>query len=243
MKKPSRLSRYDITEERIAAREKEGRGKGRGADYIPWIQANDISSRSLTCRVPSRLTGRIHHLLSNLELRAFLDFEFLEQVVDIREQFKLEREETRRLADLLGFKHPRSPKTGIDIVMTTDFLLTFADHDGNTWEKAVSVKYRDEFNKPRGDRRVREKFEIERRYWQLRGIPFEAYTDEEASPHRDRFAGYGQIRCRRPDIALLSAGPRSRDGFPRASARLDKDRMSEKRKASPALFELLQGRR
>lgn len=181
MGRPSRFSRYDITEDRIAARIKEGRGTGRGSAYIPWIQASDISSHGLTSRVPGRLTGRIHHLLSSLELRAFLDFEFSGHAVDIREQFPLDRDETRRIADLLGFKHPRPPKTDVDIVMTTDFLLTISDGDGGTREEAVSVKYSDEFDR----RRVRQKFEIERRYWELRDVPFNIYTEEDSSVHRE----------------------------------------------------------
>lgn len=177
-----RFSRYDITEEIIQKRYKERRGKGRGAAYKPWIKVSDLSSLGLSCRVPGRRNGRIHHLLSSLELRAFLDFEFDRQIIEIREQYPLERELTRKIALSLGFTHPRARKIGVDIVMTTDFLLTSIDAYDRVSEQAVSVKYINEFN----SKRVREKFEIERKYWnEERGVDFVIYTEEESSVYRE----------------------------------------------------------
>lgn len=177
-----RFSRYDITEERIAKRLREGRGKGRGSAYKPWIKVSDLSSRGLSSRVPGRSNGRLHHLLSSLELRAFLDFEFNRRIVDIREQFPLDRERTRKIAADLGFKHPRAPKTGVDIVMTTDFLLTYIAGEDRETQQAVSVKYIDEIK----NERVRQKLEIERKYWEEgEATPFVTYTEEQSSVYRE----------------------------------------------------------
>lgn len=178
----NRFSRYDITEEIIQKRYREKRGKGRGRNYKPWIKVSDLSSLGLSCRVPGRRNGRIHHLLSSLELRAFLDFEFDRQIIDIREQYPLDRELTRKIALSLGFTHPRARKTGVDIVMTTDFLLTYIDEHDRQGEQAVSVKYLNEFD----NKRVREKLEIERKYWnEERGVDFVIYTEEESSVYRE----------------------------------------------------------
>ena len=46
--------------------------KGELMEYKPWIQIQDFPSKGIVSRVKGRTTGRIHHLMSNLELRYFL---------------------------------------------------------------------------------------------------------------------------------------------------------------------------
>ena len=70
----------------------------------------------------SQKLGRIVHLLSDLEWRAFLVAEFMSSVIDIRENFPLDRVRTRKIAERLGLNHP-APYVD-DIVMTTDLYLT-----------------------------------------------------------------------------------------------------------------------
>ncbi len=82
------------SEEKIERLEREGRGKGAGADYRPWIQVSDFSSLGKSRRVFSRKTGRVHHLLSDIEWHMFLLLEFSPRVLDIREQFPLPRSES-----------------------------------------------------------------------------------------------------------------------------------------------------
>ncbi len=62
--------------------------------------------------------------LSDLERNYFMILEFLEDVVDIREQFPLEKEETLLIAEELGIKHPTNPTTKESITMTSDFCIT-----------------------------------------------------------------------------------------------------------------------
>jgi len=50
---------------------REGRGQGAGADYDPWIHIQDFPSLGMVSRVSGTTTGRIHHLMSNLELSLF----------------------------------------------------------------------------------------------------------------------------------------------------------------------------
>jgi hypothetical protein len=50
---------------------RERRGQGTGADYSPWIHIQDFPSSGMVSRVSGTTTGRIHHLMSNLELSLF----------------------------------------------------------------------------------------------------------------------------------------------------------------------------
>ncbi len=105
-------SRYGFDEAKIARFLKEGRGVGRGADYKPWLTIDDVSSRDRSHRFLGRVTGRIHHLLSDREFRTFLIYDWSRIVTDIREQFLLDREEARRIAAAMGVQHPADPQSG-----------------------------------------------------------------------------------------------------------------------------------
>ena len=50
---------------------KEGRGKGSGKDYRPWLTVRDLPSQGRSHRVMGHLTQRTHHFLSDLELATF----------------------------------------------------------------------------------------------------------------------------------------------------------------------------
>nr|WP_239588159.1 TnsA endonuclease N-terminal domain-containing protein [Gracilibacillus alcaliphilus] len=101
--------------------------------------------------------------------------EFSDVVLDIREQFPLlPQEETIVIAEALGIKHPADPKTGDPIVMTTDFLLTVDKGEG-VFEVAHTIKMKDKLL----EERVLEKFEIEREYWERKGISWGIVTEEE----------------------------------------------------------------
>jgi hypothetical protein len=167
--------RYSLDEARIARRLKEGRGQGHKADYKPWLTIHDVSSRGLSVRMLGRKTDRLHHLLSgNLEQAAFLDFDWADEVVDIREQFPLDRDETRSIAVDMGIPHPRDVKTQIDIVMTTDFVLD-VQSGSKLLIVAWAIKPEDQLNSAR----VLEKLEIERRYWERRRVNWRIATERE----------------------------------------------------------------
>ena len=104
----------------------EGRGQGFGAVYTPWLCIQDFPSLGMVSRVSGATTGRIHHLMSNLELSLFYLLDWSDDVIDIREQY-------------------------------------------------LSVKPSSELGKPR----VREKLEIERRYWSKRGVGWSVMTENE----------------------------------------------------------------
>lgn len=154
---------------------KEGYGSGISKDYKPWIHIQDVPSIGRVTRVKGIKTGRQHELLSDMERNYFYILEFSDRVTDIREQYPLlPMEETISIADELGIEHPKNPETGEEIVMTTDFLVTVSTGNG-VKEVARTVKLKDDLL----DRRVIEKFEIERQFWKRKNVNWAIVTEQE----------------------------------------------------------------
>lgn len=159
----------------IAKMIKEGIGTGKGDKYKPWIKIQDVPSLGRVSRIKGIKTGRQHELLSDLERNYFYFLEYSDNVQDIREQFPLlPLEDTMLIANELGIEHPKHPETGDFIVMTTDFLITI-NHENKFCEVARTIKAKDDLM----NKRILEKFEIERLYWEKRGINWGIVTDEE----------------------------------------------------------------
>lgn len=155
---------------------KEGRGVGEGEDYKPWIVIQDVPSRGRVSRINGIKTHRQHEFMSDLETRYFYIVEYLDNIVDIREQYPLlDLEETMLIAQEQGIKHPREPETQENIVMTTDFVLTQLLSDGTTKIVARTIKPKEELL----NKRVLEKFEIERIYWERRNVSWAIVTEGE----------------------------------------------------------------
>ncbi len=149
----------------------EGRGQGFGNTYKPWLTIRDISSKGRSHRVFGHKSQRTYHLLSDLELSAFLLLEWHSTTIDIREQFPLNIEQTLKISELAGIPHPRIGK--YHQIMTSDFLV---DTNNPKFPKfVVQAKYSDSLN----NARTIEKVEIERRYWQQQGIPFYIFTEQQ----------------------------------------------------------------
>ncbi|WP_308388905.1 TnsA endonuclease C-terminal domain-containing protein [Acidithiobacillus sp. AMEEHan] len=116
----------------------------------------------------------MHHLLSDIERNTFYLFDWADIVTDIREQFPLDRNITRRIAGDLGIPHPRIAHSSAPLVMTTDFLVDVYV-GGRLIQLARAVKPADELEKPR----VIEKLEMERRYWELQGVDWGIITERD----------------------------------------------------------------
>lgn len=172
--------RYEFDETKIARFHKEGRGTGIGKDYKPWLNIQDVSSLGRSSRVFSFKTGREHHFLSDLETNLFHLLNWSDAVVDIREQFPLDRAVTRMLAKEIGIVHPRDTKTQTDIVMTTDFVIDVVTSGKERFTKALSGKYASELL----DLRTLEKQELERRYWQREKTDWGIVTDRDLPADR-----------------------------------------------------------
>ncbi|MFD1951580.1 TnsA endonuclease N-terminal domain-containing protein [Sphingomonas arantia] len=119
------------------------------------------------------LHDRVLHLMSDLERNAVLHFERQGEVVDIREQFPLDRGITRAIANSMGVRHPTDPASKVQIVMTTDLLITCRPTNGPLVSRAFSIKE----GKDLLSTRVMEKQEIERRYWQRLGVSWNLMLD------------------------------------------------------------------
>lgn len=145
-----------------------------GQDYKPYILIQDVPSKGRSSRPCGIKTGRQHDFLSDLERNYFLMLEFIDEVVDIREQFPLELVETLLIADELGLKHPTHPVTKKAITMTSDFCITL--RVGNSTRDVIrTAKYKNDLV----ERRVIEKFAIEQTYWERHGLDWGIITEEE----------------------------------------------------------------
>src|SRR5699024_12625191 len=114
-------------------------------------------------------------VFADVSLNCFLLTEFSDAVVGIRGSLpSVPQEGTVVIAEELGIKHPAEPKAGDPIVMSTDFLLT-VDKGQGVFEVAHTIKMKDKLL----EERVLEKFEIERVYWERRGISWGIVTEEE----------------------------------------------------------------
>lgn len=154
---------------------KEGRGTGIGSEYKPWIKIQDVPSLGRSTRLKGIKTGRQHEFLSDMEKNYFYLLEYIDCVVDIREQFPLlPLEETLVIAEELGIEHPKNPETGEYIVMTSDFLVT-SEVDGKVVNSARTIKAKDDLL----NRRIIEKFYIEQVYWERREINWGIVTEQE----------------------------------------------------------------
>ena len=155
----------------IQRRLKQGRGQGHGSAYKPFITVRDISSKGRSHRIYGAKSRRIHHLLSDLELSIFLSLDWRPLVTDVREQFPLSVDDTYRIANEAGIKHPNIQDTLQ--VMTTDFVVDLANPDIPT--VALSAKYAADLD----DERTIEKLEIERRAFSEKKIPWHLITELE----------------------------------------------------------------
>jgi hypothetical protein len=155
---------------------KEGRGSGSGQDYKPWIQIQDFGSKGRVARGKGIKTGRMHGFLSDLECNYYYYLDISDNVIDIREQYPLlPIEETILIANELGLEHPRNPITKEYEAITTDFFIDFREQDGTLLSKARTLKYKNDLL----DKRVLEKFEIERQYFERHGVDWGIVTEDE----------------------------------------------------------------
>nr|WP_256368830.1 TnsA endonuclease N-terminal domain-containing protein [Acidovorax sp. SRB_24] len=92
--------------------------------------------------------------------------EWSRSVIDIREQYPLDRELTQTIAQQLKIRHPHYPGTHVPTVMTVDFLLTVTK-DGKETFMAVNGKRDEEAE----DANSLEKLEIQRTYFEQLEYP------------------------------------------------------------------------
>jgi hypothetical protein len=172
----AKRKRNNSNEETILKWIKEGRGQGEGVDYLPWLKIHDVASKGYATRDKGWKTNRIHHFLSDLELKYFYTLDWSPYVEDIREQYPLlPLEKTLAIAEELGIEHPKEDGvSGPYKVITSDFFIVFRTNKG--LETCVrTIKPEDNI-----DPRELQKFEIEKSYFQDLGINnWKVVTDQD----------------------------------------------------------------
>lgn len=155
----------------------EGRGQGEGASYQPWIKVQDFSSCGQANRDLGATTGRQHDYFSRLEYSYHLVLDW-SGLLDIQEQFPLHPiESTLSIANQLGIRHPIDFIKKTPVVMTTDFRISVPCPIG---KKIIARTV-----KPAAkllEKRVIEKLEIERRYWESHKIDWGIVTERQINP-------------------------------------------------------------
>jgi hypothetical protein len=163
------------TTKKIAKLIEEGYGQGEGRDYRPFINTIRISSRGRISRIKGR-SGRVHHFLSDSETRLFYIYEFAGKE-DIREHYPLLEgmEDIIPKLDEELLKRLINQRTGEPLILTTTFLITEKDENGDVSYFARSVKdYRQLENK-----HVLERYEIMKNYWESKGVDYGIITNKE----------------------------------------------------------------
>lgn len=157
---------------------REGRGQGAGECYTPWILVQDFPSNGMVSRIQGTKTGRTHHLLSNHELGLFLLLDWSDEVLDIREQYPLlDLQQAIEIAETAQIKYPYDPVSGFPYVMTSDFYI-----ETIKGPMVIAVKTTADLENPR----VREKLEIERRYWSRKDVRWRIVTEREINQTKVR---------------------------------------------------------
>lgn len=140
--------------------------------YKPWLSGHEFASNGMYVRLIGRTVPRIYRFMSRLEADAFIIYDCIPEVQDILEQYYLTLEETLEIADQLRIRHPYSGRYYNPL--TTDLLIL----KDNTW-LARAVKTSADLE----NRRVIEKLEIERIYYQRLGIDWKIITEKQLDRH------------------------------------------------------------
>ncbi|WP_371069659.1 TnsA endonuclease C-terminal domain-containing protein [Sediminibacillus sp. JSM 1682029] len=166
---------------------KEKRGQGTGKDYKPWLQVQDIASKGRSTRTLGHTTKRVHHLFSDLQLYYFNLLEFDENVTEIREQYPLldfhdiniqvDEELTKKLFDT---------KTQVPHIFTVSFLVTRKGENGEHYKQARIIKQSQELEK----NATLQRLELQRRYFEKKGIDFGIVTEKEINKQLARNIGW-----------------------------------------------------
>lgn len=141
------------------------------------LKVTTFSSKGRVTRLYSRkYTSGIVHLQSDNQLRVFLALEWDKDVKKIEVNTELiNLEETLENIDNLNLNRFKNKETGDLFKLYTNFLVTIESYKGIYNQVAISVKSVSELER----KSVIEKLEIEKRYWNKKGVRFYLITDKE----------------------------------------------------------------
>ena len=157
----------------------ERRGTGEGAEYRPWILARELNSTGTTANIIDWKHGRQVQLLSAGEEMYYYFLRWDDAVIDIREQYPLDKDETKKIARSLGIRHPSN-------TMTTDLLVTkgktHVAYSVKSSRKDVDYTLSESAVEEKLTKRTAEKLAVEKVYWQERGIEWKLVFKEDLDP-------------------------------------------------------------
>ncbi len=144
---------------------------GMGTNGKPRFGDREIPSIGTTSSLPGAGYDGSFVCLSQGERNFALILMYDNDVARIETQVLLNKEDTDELAKMLGYRRFNNGRSA----MTTDFLVTMKDKS----LVAYSVKAS---RKDMEDKRTQEKFEMEKRYWEARGIECRMVYKEDLDP-------------------------------------------------------------
>lgn len=157
----------------------QGLGQGERESYQPWLRVQDVPSRGRSHKVSGSIVDRVYHLFSDLEYACWLQLDFSELVIDIREQFPLlPVSALQAIASSKGIDYPVYLGTDVPYVMTTDFVITVRQPDGSPKLVARTVKPYAEVTSGDSLLRTLQKLEIEADFWRAQGVDWSCVTQE-----------------------------------------------------------------
>lgn len=144
-------------------------------DYESAIRIQDFPSKGRVSRIKGKTTGRLHHLLTDLETNIFYLLDFDEKVIDIKEHYPL-LDLMDGFIDLenINLNKFKDKKTGEQYIFSTTFVVTLKNSAEERY-LAISVKNENQLYKST----TLEKLEIERRYWQSKQIDWFILTNKD----------------------------------------------------------------
>lgn len=153
---------------------KEGRGKGEGSEYKPWLTIQDMPSRGRVTRIYE--AGRIYHFFTDNELRYFYLLIWEDSVIDVREHYPLlDLNEVLNLDEDQLYEKYKNDGDNAPYILTTTFLITVKNTDGEIVYYARSVKSSLELDR----KDIINRYEIERKYWESKGIDWGIVTQKD----------------------------------------------------------------
>jgi hypothetical protein len=158
------------------------------SQYRPYLTVRSVNKVGRRHWVYCAKQRRHVHLLSDGERRAYTILLSMPETKAVMEQYALDINETMDIAIEQGVIHPRNHKTGEAHVMTTDFVVTQnVPNQFGVYATAYTFKYFDQLYTLEGDTRkpksyrTWEKFNIEKEYWNLRGLEYRIITEKDAT--------------------------------------------------------------
>jgi hypothetical protein len=159
-----------------------------GAIYRPFLTVRKVNKVGRRHWMFCSKQNREVHLLSDGERRAYTILLWLPGTISVMEQYALDIDETIEIARELGFVHPRNHTKNEAHVMSTDFVVQKWDPKSSAVKTiAFTFKYSNQiFDEIDGTQKTKsyrtwQKFNIERKYWNNRGIEYRVLTEKDAT--------------------------------------------------------------